>query len=817
MSISGAGESRSSSSPGGASSPSRETGGGNSPATESRAGASSPSEARDPSPSSSAEPSGRPNESSGPSTLDRAREVTEPDASAQLSSLEAEPEVAPSDPEASLDLVTEQADVAETLTEGPSLFELDETAPEELTEVAADELLEAHGIEVPDGVEYQTEVVPLPNGENQTVVSYEIDGTSYTRTVFSDGDVSYDTLVSDNGAVRETRATETRTLEGPIEEQLPDVDFGFTIPGERGSLTETTTRFTSADLTLEEPVDELVLESVTYQQHIPLGEDPLDQLRDTFANVGEPFSGRQQAQIVMERHSALELDLDNSGQFLSHTTVTQPGLDGQLQTVEEQSVEFRVEGIADDRPLSYSHELSWQAVDGEQTGGQLVVEEEGLTTLGQVADAGGVYQTDGFLERLGDPGDSLRVRTTTTLPPSPGAGPVERITEWGDYDVVGDGVTFSMREGPGASPNLTHTQVSNGGTTLESQTVYFGTEETRITRAEYAEDGTFSSETVYRDGEEVLSRQTIERELITREELAADLPEELVSLYAEQDGNLFRDTAVLADLEAGTTTETTAFSSETGPITVVRAPDPDGSEVSIIRDEATGLSLVSTADGNFASFDGGQTLSPVAGGSPTDILEAARGTFSGVSETRSQASALNRLNKALQVVNTETSMNSPITPLNIPSSVSTHLDRFGVAFSALGVADALSQGQPIEALRSVAGATTSYASVAGQLGLGGPKPAGAGPSFTSPLQSRILRAGGVLSAGLAVYDLTQGDYKSAALGGATALGLGLIAAPEPVTSAAGLVIVSGATLYSLGDVLLNSDELFATHAPFEFE
>jgi hypothetical protein len=81
-------------------------------------------------------------------------------------------------------------------------------------------------------------------------------------------------------------------------------------------------------------------------------------------------------------------------------------------------------------------------------------------------------------------------------------------------------------------------------------------------------------------------------------------------------------------------------------------------------------------------------------------------------------------------------------------------------------------------------------------------------------QNRVLRGGAYLSAGLAVYDLTQGDYENAAIGGLNALGLALIAAPEPWTSVAGLAIVSGTTLYSLKDII-TSDGL-GDHVDFEF-
>ena len=113
----------------------------------------------------------------------------------------------------------------------------------------------------------------------------------------------------------------------------------------------------------------------------------------------------------------------------------------------------------DGQEASYSHSLTWQSVDGERIGGQAVVEERGVDTVQDYRDNPGVFDDPEFLDRLGEPNEYVNTRTTTTLPPVPGVGPGERSTEFGDYDVEGDGQTLIVTTPmPTDRPHLSPTE-----------------------------------------------------------------------------------------------------------------------------------------------------------------------------------------------------------------------------------------------------------------------------------------------------------------------------------------------------------------------
>ena len=439
-----------------------------------------------------------------------------------------------------------------------------------------------------------------------------------------------------------------------------------------------------------------------------------------------------------------------------------------------------------------------------------MVERDGLQAIEDAT--GTVFNSQDFTERLGLTGEFVRSRSTTVLPPEGTTGLLERVTEWGDYDIPGDGHTLTLREGgpAGTVSNLTYNRVTNDGATLDSQTVFFGTEYSRRTHAETAEDGSFSSQTVFREGEEILSRSTLDRQVLSETDITEALAPTLseVLLGSQPEGAFFQDVATFEDFSAGTQLETTTYSSETGGVSIALGGDTEGA---LIQDSLSGVTVLRTPEGDFLSTDGGQTLLP---GAPEDVQTAIGFLTEYPSGTRTLLSAANRLNKVLQIAD-EFFPDRSVPNAAIPSVVGETLDRYGSLFAGIGIADAVLHGDPIEALRSAAAGTTSFAGVAEQQGIGGRKPPNAPRHFTTLGQNVIYRAGSALSLGLAGYDLIQGDYKSAILNGVTGAGLYMIAAPEPLTTAAGLVLVSGAAIYQVGDILLDESQ-YIQHAPFEF-
>ena len=108
----------------------------------------------------------------------------------------------------------------------------------------------------------------------------------------------------------------------------------------------------------------------------------------------------------------------------------------------------------------------------------------------------------------------------------PGVGPGESSTEFGDYDVEGDGQTLIYRDNTyadGPPPSLTYREVTNDGRTVDSQTVYYGTEISVRSHTENNPDGTFVSNTTTTDGGEVVDSQSTERTIVSLEELSQDL------------------------------------------------------------------------------------------------------------------------------------------------------------------------------------------------------------------------------------------------------------------------------------------------------
>ena len=701
------------------------------------------------------------------------------------------------------------------------------TGPDHLTtDLAADSRGSDNDseVEVVDGVEYTTTSRELPNGTEQQTTTYEIDGVSYTQTTTDIDGVNQEVLRADRDGVVETTTTTVSQVDEDLETLTEGFDDHDVIPGERGPTEVVEVTVTVIDNNAEEPEEVVVSDSTIYQQRIPI-EEPTEQLRLQGIEPLDGPNGREQADTFYYNHGDFTHDPDESAQIITFTESTVPGPDGEPQRRTEQTSEYRLVGTGGDgQEASYSHSLTWQSVDGERTGGQAVVEERGVDTVQDYRDNPGVFDDPEFLDRLGEPNEYVNRRHTITLPPVPGVGPGERSTEFGDYDAEGDGQTLIYRDNTyadGPPPSLTYREVTNDGQTVDSQTVYYGTEISVRSHTENNPDGTFVSNTTTTDGGEVVGSQTTERTIVSPEDLSEDLAPELREefLAGYSGGPIFEDSSVIDNGESSS--EVTTYTADTADAAVTHLTDSEGTDVTLLDNPVDGVAVLATSEGDSIRIEGDQVSGSIDGEEITDLVDEDgervldNPALGGAAEVRSQASAFNRLNKVLGIVDGELRVRTAGSrALPIPRRFGQGLNAAGVAFGAIGLADSIRNGDAVGAARSVAGATTSFSSFLGDVGLAGPRPPGASGSFTTLAQNRVLRGGAYLSAGLAVYDLTQGDYENAAIGGLNALGLALIAAPEPWTSVAGLAIVSGTTLYLLKDII-TSDGL-GDHVDFEF-
>jgi hypothetical protein len=707
--------------------------------------------------------------------------------------------------------------------EGATPASVEETGPDHLTTDLTAGSRDSE-VEVVDGVQYTTTSRELPNGSEIQTTTYEIDGVNYTQTTSENDGVSEEVLRADRDGVVETTRTRVSQVDEDLETLVEGFDDHRVIPGDRGPTEVVEVSVTVIDNNAEDPEEVVVSDSTIYQQRVPI-EEPSEQLRLQGIEPLDGPNGREQADTFYYNNTDFTHDPDESAQIITFTQSNVPGPDGEPQIRTEQTSEYRLVGTGGDgQEASYSHALTWQSIDGERIGGQAVVEERGVDTVQDYRDNPGVFDDPEFLDRLGEPNEYVNRRQVNTLPPVPGVGPGERSTEFGDYDLEGDGQTLIYRDNTyadGPPPSLTYREVTNDGRTVDSQTVYYGTEISVLSHTENNPDGTFVSNTTTTDAGEVVGSQTTERTLVSPEDLSEDLvPELREEFLADYEGGpIFEDSSVIDNGES--TTELTTYTADSADAAVTHLTDSEGTDVTLLDNPVDGVAVMMTPDGDRIRVEGAQVTGSINGQEITDLVDEDgqrvldNPALGGLREVRSQASAFNRLNKVLGIVDGELRVRTTGSrTLPIPRRFGQGLNAAGVAFGAIGLADSIRNGDAVGAARSVAGATTSFSSFLGDVGLAGPRPPGASGTFTSLAQNRILRGGAYLSAGLAVYDLTQGNYEGAAIGGLNALGLALIATPEPWTSVAGLVIVSGTTLYSLKDVL-TSDGL-GDHVDFEF-
>ncbi len=648
-----------------------------------------------------------------------------------------------------------------------------------------------------DGVVYR-ETVTQQGDQTTTVLTYEDEGTSITETTIENDDTTTEVVEAErDGVVERTESVTSQVDEAP--EGFPSV----TVDGEAGPITQTQVTQTVRDTNQTPPTTQTTLESTSYQQQVRVDDDAFYQ-----GSIIELDSGGESLTVLPD--GEVEVHGDESGEFLSYTTTTVYDENGQPQVTESSKVEQRLVGTGENGQevyASFGRETFYRDGEEQET---VVVREERGTVPTDDPSVGPLLGLDEFKEKVeGFDSDYVDWRTTTVLHPD---GSREVVDEFGDYREPhedGETITVYRTDQDNSPPTYTYSRVSNDGNSIDSQTVVPGTEISTITQADFNDDGTYQASTVTTDGGEVISSQTVERTLVDPEELAADLDPEAREKFLAEVGDepIYQDHAVVESTEgenAGSS-EILAYSTaaEDGP--QLSLVDQDGEVTTTLDNPQTGEGRVVSANGDVLAIDAQGQVSGTVNGQPFEGLVDEDGSpvdLADVQAGRSGTSALKRLYDAAykaEGLGVRLPGGGGVRPL--PAGLGRGLNGLGSVFGLYNVGSALANGDGGEALRAVAGAATSYAGTASDLG--------------GAAAAKLIRRGGaVLSFGLAGYDLSQGRYLDAGLGAAAGVGLLLTAASGPVAPVVGLVVLGVVGLVELGRVIFSGDDP-NEHVPLE--
>ncbi|MFN8612381.1 MAG: hypothetical protein U0931_32850 [Vulcanimicrobiota bacterium] len=618
-----------------------------------------------------------------------------------------------------------------------------------------------------DGVTHTERTVSNSDGSTVVTTSFYQDGVSNREQVRSEADGDrYIQLDQESKAQKLTTVTAIENVAGNVEDY---VDLGeFEAPaGARGPTLRTTSQTTVLDKTQSGSQPVLRQSSIGYSQSAAV--DPASLVEDGRVSFDPPVRGRMP--VVVAPSDPVQWDPSRSSQSISFTSTTAFDERGRGSETRQLSAEVELVGVGSQGQAVSVAYRGDKLSDGQGTPLSFtsVTEEKG--TISKDASIGfgsfdGPALGPDFQQRLAE-GDSPYIASRNTYSLDYTTGREAFTRELGDYDRPDqDGRTVVLNS-DGLNTSLSYRLVSQSGARVQQQTVIPGTNYSNLTDTHYSPNGERTSlSTTTMDGK-VLDRTFSGRQLLV--EPGQSLPDRAPSGYDQAqwdrfreqhpNGPVYRDT--LDAMVAGGASQHLDLSSS-GSDSLGRISREQGGQATSIQllQMADGGSEMRFSDGSLFSLEpGGQQA--FLDGQAVDLTPLATAS-SGAATLGNSLAGLQQAESALRVTNELSKQLSPLLAYQ--------------GFQDLWRADRLEE-------RLGGAANLSYG-IQGSLEAFG----------SAGMASRVAGAsGGVLSAGLGIYELTQRNF---AEGSADAVAGGLAVAAAVFPGAAP-VLLGGAALATL--------------------
>jgi hypothetical protein len=637
-----------------------------------------------------------------------------------------------------------------------------------------------------NGVTYTRETRTGARGLEVTTTTYEVDGVSYTETVTQNsGGGSSIRVEAVNGDRTEISETRTHSVPGDLETYLPEgyVDsINFDRDQPRGATQQTVETTTVIDNSQDPPVTTVTSESTTYSQEVVSG-IPGGNPQNSEGQTVQLSHGANNSPYHAATYEDVEFDPEASGHTISYTQATQLDAQGNPQSSTTLSSEARLVGRGEDGHEVVISTRSDNIVDG-QGNSSLILTNQSLGTI--PADDLAIEENlqhnigvhdDELLERLqGSQGPWLDFRETTVHSDG-GPGMGVTTTEFGELDRDGDSRSLTVVR-DGQTESHTYRLVSEGGDRVQTQTQVPGTDYNAVTDLQHGPNGTFTSSSQTTFEGEVIASSNASRELAfpAGQALPTEPPEGFSPQLWQQflaenpNGPVYLDQmdSRSQDEEGRTiTTENRAYESSTAQVGLVASDGPDGPDQS-----------------QFFSASGPEPRATVLASDGT-IAELSEDSLSidGVTKASNLGLQLGSGNQALQTLLGELDGAS-----YTPGRLSRALGPIGAFLGAVDLFRAGDLSERASATGGLLGGAGSSLELLGTAGRVGRLAKGAGI------------AGGILTGGVGVYELFQGEYAKGTAdlvaGGATIAAV-LLLTSNPVGAAIAGTIAVGASIVRL--------------------
>ncbi len=638
-----------------------------------------------------------------------------------------------------------------------------------------------------NGVTYTRETRSGARGQQSTTTTYEIDGVQYTEVETQGPNGTTIRVEAVNGDRTEVSETRTQSVPGDLENYLPEgyvEGIDFDRDAARGATRRTSESTTVIDNSQDPPVVTVTSESTTYSQEVASGL-PNGVSESSDGDLIRIHHGANDAPYTTAIYGEVEFDPEASGQTISYTEATALDAEGNSRSSTSLSSETRLVGQGEDGQEVLISTRSDRIVD-DQGRSSLILTNQ---TLGAIP-ADSIHVSDiythtlrlhdgALLERLqGSQGPWLDLRETTVY--TDGGPPLGVTTsEFGELDREGDSRSLTVVR-DGETESHTYRLVSEGGDRIQTQTQVPGTDYNAVTDLQHGPDGTFTSTSETTFNGEVIASSSASRELIypAGQALPSDPPEGFNRELWEQfraenpNGPVFRDQVEsMSRDEEGTeeVNESFAYQGSNAQIGQVLELGPKGSQ----------------RWNQFFAADGPDPRATIraSDGTVAEISSNGEIWLDGVSQVGNLGLQIGSGNQALRTLIDELGGAS-----YTPSRLNRALGPLGVALGGFDLIRADNNPDRVLAAGGLLGGAGSSIELLGTAGRVGRLAKGAGI------------AGGVLTGGVGVYELFQGEYAKGTAdviaGGATIAAV-LLLSSNPVGAAIAGTIAVGASVVRL--------------------
>lgn len=625
-----------------------------------------------------------------------------------------------------------------------------------------------------DGAKISETVVQEPDGDTRTVARVEKDGVidvTRSRTVSVDQDVESFTDPAQVDRLKAEVGTEVAGISDTQKQTLQMSMQRLVGSEERDPTRVTAVEHTVTDTNENPPKTRKISESTTYSQRVPLTDED---------------------RALWEHR--LKSDPAASGTTLAIRRETRYDSNGNPTVTEEAGATKRWVGQPDAQGRAPSHTEGTVSRDVNGRPASTVEIDEDRNLLGAVPPhvQGTEYADQLQAQRAPDETLQRRKQSVTTYDAdgTPHTETVETLGENID-NLRTDGPRVAIRQVDGKTM-WEYTNVSHDGTHIDSQTSIQGTDTRMITRQRPLEGGGFTRTSEIRDGDappSFVSREKMERVPAEAVKGSPDYREAFMD--ASGSGPFYRYTREAVDSEKGTRQQVERFSSPGGPA-LVHVTSTDSNDVEIgdtactfKRNEAEVLytpkgekTWSMRADDKEFTLDRAGVLS--LNGEKVQTIPGIVDEDVGVVQTA--ASAAFKFRKALQ---TAGDLDTGAFAQSAKGATAT----FGLVQDTFGLVASIRDGDPQGVVTHGGGVTSGL----GSLSELGSKVAGTSRAATvlSTGGKALGAAGGAISLGVGVYEITQGNVRDGVLdvviaGGGLAAMTGVGAVPGTIVAGAAL-------------------------------